>query len=144
MFISHRWGSECEASSDHNLTHTFMRLAQVRGLSCVSLLITPGACDGPGHLWLVDETGAYPVRAHCVGGGLRTDENDTTVANRLNSKLAASDFSTMTSQDGIRHLLGLLTGREDDAEKAGRREPLVMTPTTSSGRSSAPIPSRAW
>jgi hypothetical protein len=75
-------------------------VTQARPLSCASLLAFGGnmnnaykwkdghrvesistrasstSCSRMGCLWLVDETGAYPVRAHCMGGGLTETQHD--------------------------------------------------------------------
>jgi hypothetical protein len=40
---------------------------QIRSLRCAAFLAVGGGGAAP--LWLVDATGAYPVRAHCMGGG---------------------------------------------------------------------------
>jgi hypothetical protein len=80
-----------------------------------------------GCLWLVDETGAYPVRAHCMGGGMtetRHDDSDSkheSVADIVNRRLqklwrihqqSTEDpllYFDVTASEGLHILLDLLS-----------------------------------
>lgn len=63
-----------------------------------------------GFLWYLDATGAYPVRALAIGGGPAEGEKDgnLVVAQLVNAQLEKSDFTTMTAQEGVLHLLKIL------------------------------------
>jgi hypothetical protein len=87
-------------------------VAQARPLSCASLLAFGGStrtaykwknghrvesittsvsstsCSRMGCLWLVDETGAYPVRAHCMGGGMTETQRDESDSNSKHESVA--------------------------------------------------------
>lgn len=54
-----------------------------------------------GCLWLVDETGAYPVRAHCIGGGLTTMTTTTTKG----EKAGVDTSTTVPVSDVVNRLL---------------------------------------
>ena len=70
-------------------------LGSVRGLSTVGLL----AC-GSGHLFLVDATGFYPIRAHAIGKG----------ATRINPALRSNtnDWQSMSCREAEPILYALL------------------------------------
>jgi hypothetical protein len=106
----------------------------MRTLSCVGLLMTPGISEKPGCLWLVDATGIYPVRAHCLGGGLSllasTSKEKTAqelVSHRVNAQLGQTDFSMLDVKEGAKRLVGLLAGEtavdgdEGQGEKQNRQ-----------------------
>jgi hypothetical protein len=82
--------------------------------------MTPGTSEQPGCLWLVDATGIYPVRAHCIGGGLTTLASKSTtpelVSQRVNRQLTMIDFSTLTVKQGARRLVTLLLGEAVDGD----------------------------
>jgi hypothetical protein len=102
---------------------------QMRTLSCVGLLMTPGISSKPGCLWLVDATGVYPVRAHCIGGGL-LGKTPELVSNRVNTQLGRLDFSTLDATEGARRLVGLLIGEAVDGDGQGeKQEPLLKAGT---------------
>jgi hypothetical protein len=93
--------------------------------------MTPSVTGNPGCLWLVDATGIYPVRAHCIGGGLSllasTSKEKTVpelVSNRVNAQLGQTDFSTLNVKEGARRLVGLLVGEKvvDGDEKQEEKE----------------------
>jgi hypothetical protein len=93
--------------------------------------MTPSVTGNPGCLWLVDATGIYPVRAHCIGGGLSllasTSKEKTVpelVSNRVNAQLGQTDFSTLYVKEGARRLVGLLVGEKvvDEDEKQEEKE----------------------
>jgi hypothetical protein len=80
--------------------------------------MTPGVSDKPGCLWLVDATGIYSVRAHCIGGGLLLKgKTPELVSNRVNTQLTRLDFSTLDVKEGARRLVGLLVGDEQGENK---------------------------
>lgn len=87
--------------------------------------MTPGRSDKPGCLWLVDATGAYPVRAHCIGGGL-VGKTAEMVSNRVNTKLARLDFSTLDATEGARRLVGMLVGETVDGNGQGEKEESLL------------------
>jgi hypothetical protein len=96
----------------------FFFVRQMRTLSCVGLLMTPGLTGKPGCLWLVDATGIYPVRAHCIGGGLSLlGKAPELVSNQVNTQLGQTDFSTLDVKEGAKRLVGLLSGEVLDGEQ---------------------------
>jgi hypothetical protein len=93
--------------------------------------MTPGATGKTGCLWLVDATGIYPVRAHCIGGGLSLstgNSKDKTapelVSQRVNKQLGQTDFSTLDVKEGARRLVGLLVGEAavDGVQEQGEKQ----------------------
>lgn len=80
-----------------------------RPLSCAALLASPDGANGAGRLWLVDATGAYLVRAHCVGGGT-IDGTADLVSDLINAQLMETDFGSLSVDEGLRRLLALLSG----------------------------------
>ena len=84
---------------------------QTRTLSCASLLVAP-ACknDKHGQAWLVDATGAYPVRALCIGGGAIHDGK--LIADAVNLKLMEQDWTSMSTDQALEALLGIFSGSE--------------------------------
>jgi hypothetical protein len=106
----------------------------MRTLSCVGLLMTPGNPEKPGCLWLVDATGIYPVRAHCIGGGLTLASKTTPepVSKRFNTQLTTYDFSTLSAKGGAKHLVKLLLGEAvdgDDKQGENSKESLLKAGT---------------
>eukprot|EP00559_Dactyliosolen_fragilissimus_P009439 CAMPEP_0184861090 /NCGR_PEP_ID=MMETSP0580-20130426/5860_1 /TAXON_ID=1118495 /ORGANISM="Dactyliosolen fragilissimus" /LENGTH=409 /DNA_ID=CAMNT_0027358459 /DNA_START=19 /DNA_END=1248 /DNA_ORIENTATION=+ len=102
----------------------------VRGLSTVGLFATAGipytstsATTHGGFLWLIDDTGAYRVRAHAVGRGatflnpklialLSTsssqsnhDNHNHDIHNHLENEQLEQHTPNMTVEQGIHHLL---------------------------------------
>jgi len=83
---------------------------QYRTLSCAALLAFGPSNDtasdppipGGDRLWLVDATGAYPVRAYCLGGGLTKRELDN------NTSKGSGDSMVPTSDAVNQRLLDLL------------------------------------
>ena len=75
-------------------------------------------------MWLVDSTGSYPVRAHCVGGGLQPGTTDT-VADLVNERLCRIEFASMNMDDGAKRLLEILEGKltKDDEKVDSDRTP---------------------
>lgn len=111
---------------------------------------------GGDRLWLVDATGAYPVRAYCLGGGLTKGilDNNTSKSNgdsmvptsdAVNQRLldlfkaesvAGKDrqpYFDRTAEEGLKILLELLTGKDRNDpkkdEKESRREALLQKGT---------------
>jgi hypothetical protein len=64
-------------------------------------------------LWLVDLTGAYPVRAMCLGGGLDTTSGEP-IAKSVQRRLRKTDidFASITVEEGVNELLKLLREQE--------------------------------
>ena len=94
---------------------------QIRSLSSVGLLVAPVLDPGDPSLWLVDATGAYPVRAMCVGGGLGNNNKNNErelVARTAQKRLREIDFSRLTGEEGLQRLISLLTG-ENGSEMRG-------------------------
>lgn len=58
-------------------------------------------------VWLVDATGAYPVRALAVGGGFIESES---VAEQVNDCLSKVDFLSMNKEDCMADLIRILGG----------------------------------
>lgn len=72
---------------------------KARGLHCVGLLgVADNNATGKGHLWLIDSTGVYSVRAHAIGFGAR----------EVNNRLLRTDFQLMKHEDAIASLLTIL------------------------------------
>ncbi len=97
--------------------------------------MTPGVTGKSGCLWLVDATGIYPVRAHCIGGGLSLlGKTPELVSRRVNTQLGQTDFSTLDVKEGAKRLVGLLVGEaaidgdEGQGEKQ-KRESLLISGT---------------
>jgi hypothetical protein len=68
-------------------------------------------------LWLVDATGAYPVRAMCVGGGMDKASGEP-VAKLVQGILRRRDFADLSAEEGLKALLSLLSN-EDEALRVG-------------------------
>jgi hypothetical protein len=81
-------------------------LLQSRTLSCASLLLSSN------RIWLVDASGAYPVRALAIGGG-----PISTVSDLVNQRLMEHDWETMTTTDALNALLGILKERDDESKR---------------------------
>ena len=119
---------------------------QLRAVSCAVLLAFAAndakSPDGD-CLWLVDATGTYPVRALCVGGGLTTKDEvvDATVvtmiptADVVNQRLLKwmreqaslsenenQPFLAMTAEEGLRGVLELLAGIENEHDENDNKE----------------------
>ena len=95
--------------------------------------MTPGLTGKPGCLWLVDATGIYPVRAHCIGGGLSLlRKTPELVSNRVNTQLGQTDYSTLDVQEGARRLVGILIGEaavDGDEGQGEKQESLLKAGT---------------
>lgn len=106
----------------------------MRPLSSVCLLAYPAMEPDIPSLWLVDPTGAYPVRAICLGGG--TDStNGEPLAKIVQHHLRKNDidFASMTTDEGVNEILKLLrkentTDQRKDAllQKGTRLEVTVV------------------
>jgi hypothetical protein len=68
-------------------------------------------------LWLVDATGAYPVRAMCVGGGMYKASGEP-IAKLAQAILRKRDFADLSAEEGLKVLLRLLSN-EDEALRVG-------------------------
>jgi len=80
------WMAQCAASDS------------VRTLSVVGLLCRER------EIYLVDVTGAHPMRAVAVGRG----------SNVVNARLCDQDFATLAARDGVRQLCRLLLEKGDE------------------------------
>ncbi|GAX19272.1 hypothetical protein FisN_4Lh153 [Fistulifera solaris] len=82
---------------------------QMRTLSSACLLVFPIMDAALPSLWLVDLTGAYPVRAICLGGGLDTMSGEP-MAKMAQSRLRKTDidFASITVEEGVNELLRIL------------------------------------
>lgn len=72
---------------------------KARGMHCVGLLGMSShdhICEG--YLWLIDSTGAYPVRAHAIGIGAR----------HINRRLMSINFKSLKHEDAIASILSIL------------------------------------
>lgn len=89
----------------------------LRPLSTVGLLAFPRGSDQVGPpLWLLDGTGAYPVRAMCVGGGLDA-KTGKPVAQIIQSRMRRrTDFADMSLEECLRTLLRLVSTTDDDSK----------------------------
>jgi hypothetical protein len=85
----------------------------LRALSCVGIMAATGHTEekASSSLWFVDSTGAYPVRAFCVGGGFAA--GGTPVARLVNDRLCTMDFSRFSTQEAVSKLLELLAEKVD-------------------------------
>jgi hypothetical protein len=61
-------------------------------------------------------TGAYQAKALAIGGGKADGEEDMVVAQLVNSQLQETDFSKMTSKEGVVCILKILAGKNDGEE----------------------------
>jgi hypothetical protein len=92
--------------------------------------MTPGVTGKSGCLWLVDATGIYPVRAHCIGGGLSLlGKTPELVSRRVNTQLGQTDFSTLDVKEGAKRLVGLLVGEAAIDGDEQKRESLLISGT---------------
>ena len=73
-------------------------------------------------LWLVDAMGAYPVRAHCVGGG---SKDGAPVSTMVNTRLCQVDFSELNCNKTLEKIVSLLLGKDDVDETCA----LITSPT---------------
>ena len=66
-------------------------------------------------LWFLDSTGAYPVRAMCLGGGLDSDSGKA-VAQLVQTRMKRrTDFIEMSAEKCLMSLLNLLSpGKEEN------------------------------
>lgn len=102
---------------------------QLRPLSTVGLLVFPKGQEDRDHppLWLVDGTGAYPVRAICVGGGLDA-KTGKPVAQIIQSRMQRkTDFAEMSLEECAKSLLNLLLSEDDAQDETS--EPLLKRGT---------------
>jgi len=127
----------------------------------VGLLAAPGTCDTLAHLWLVDATGAYPVRAHCIGGDgggggggqavvpppvvvaadKKTSATATApggagsglVSHRVNAALSKVDFTELDTSQGTQRLLRILGGQEAAGAKNGNKKETTEPPLLPAG-----------
>jgi hypothetical protein len=117
--------------------------SQVRAKSCAGLLASPT------RLWLVDSTGATPVRALCVGGGgteaatahasslgeaSKSDDAPRTVSDAVNQWLIqVPDWTRLDCRQALDELLIMLcdgSSIDGSAEaKTGARQPLIREGT---------------
>lgn len=111
--------------------------------------VTAGA-SVPGYLWLVDVTGAYPLRAHCMGGGLTKTSAKTKagvdeassdivpVADVVNRKLLELlrterlsgtkrlSYFDVTAEEGLKKMLGLLSSSGLEGGESSLHGPLLQ------------------
>ena len=83
-------------------------LLQTRELHCVALL---ASISEGGSLWLVDQTGAYAVRALALGGG------SIEVNALLNDKLRQVDWSDLTAKEGLLQILNFVSEQAKDSSQ---------------------------
>ena len=139
---------------------SFSHLQQSRPLSCVSLLVSPCPFSSPAistpSLFLIDETGSYPVRALALGGGMIREEVPSVkktkapatstiyeeameddsppqtryvpTSDKVNQRLLHIDFSQLTAEQGLMRLLTLLSGRADSSHSEKDEESSSSTP----------------
>ena len=78
----------------------------MRALSCIGLLTCIHSSNDEGNdkssncgsLWLIDNTGSYPVRALAIGNG----------SSAYNEKLCHIPFHTVSKEEGLKILIQLL------------------------------------
>jgi len=130
---------------------------QYRTLSCAALLAfgpindtvseqSESPIPGGDRLWLVDATGAYPVRAYCLGGGLTKEilGNNSTSKSSGDSMVTTSDavnqrllnlfkaesvagkdrqpYFDRTAEEGLEILLKLLSGKDRNDPRKDEKE----------------------
>jgi hypothetical protein len=105
-----------------------------RPMSCAGLLVCPAGetllSKNSCCLWLVDSTGAYPVRAHCLGGGLirsgvGKEEETLLISDVLNRRLmqqGPDTFLSLTAEEGLQCLLSLLSSDRETQESDLNKE----------------------
>jgi hypothetical protein len=110
-----------------------------------------GECNASesGCLWLVDETGAYPVRAHCMGGGMTT-KMSTNAGHEASSMVLISDvvnrklielmrkeqataneprtYFNLTAEEGLETLLSFISPSVNESSQSAHG-PLLQTGT---------------
>lgn len=81
----------------------------MRPLSSVALLAFPVVDSSLPSLWLLDPTGAYPVRAICLGGGMDSISGEP-FAKIVQSRLRKNDiqFTKMTTEEGLKEMIQIL------------------------------------
>lgn len=91
----------------------FSTLSQSRELNCVALLASRSKKEG--SLWLVDQTGAYPVRAIALGGG------SSNMSMLLNGKLREQqDWKQLSSKQGLVRLVEIVSQCLNDSAQQQR------------------------
>jgi len=90
---------------------------RARTLCCAGLFVAPGTKKGAsGRVWLIDATGAYPVRGLCIGGGTLEKYGGRIgrrISDHVNRKLLRIDWTQMQTDEALKTLVQLLAEKAD-------------------------------